>query len=203
MNLVESLVSILGGTMPSVGLNTLPWIIVTMVLASVMCFAGYRLLRVFIALCGLGLGAVIGAVAGSYLKAGNTLTLILIALFAAGICLVSFLIYKAGIFLAAFFVFWALAYQVLKHFSLPISMHLIAVLIGILMGILAVIFLKPIVIVSSAISGGMTLSAALFENILHMSGFAVSVVMLLVGIFVGALGIVVQYKITGKYKKRK
>ena len=203
MIIIENLVKALGGRVPGINLSSWPWIAAAMILAAVVCFLGYRLFRLFVALCGIGLGAVIGCLVGSRIDGGDVLTIILIVVFAAGICLVSFLIYKAGVFIASFFVFWSLAVCVLEKAKLPISPMLIALLFGLLMGILTVIFVKPLIITASGLGGGLAMAGILFGSVLHMSGFAVNVVILVTGVFFGALGMLVQFRVHGKKTGRR
>lgn len=204
MYYLERLVQTLGGHLPALNMGSLPWIVAGMAISALMCFMGYRLFRVFIALCGVGLGAVLGSVVGSFVDANDVVMIILIVMFVAGICLVSFLIYKVGVFLIAFFVFWSLSAMILDGFKLPIKPLYIALLIGLLMGILTVMFIKPMVIVSSGLGGGIALMASLFGSLLHLSGNAALIVMLLTGIFVGGVGMLVQFKVTGgRYRKKR
>jgi hypothetical protein len=127
--------------------------VVGIVLGLVVCFAGYRLIRVAFGICGFILGAALGALLAGQLGHGDT-NVVWIAgliggLVGAGL---SMILYKLGVFIVG-----AAAGMVLGGMvgsGLEGNQRLIAVVLGaILVGILALVVQRLVIIIATAISG--------------------------------------------------
>ena len=201
MTVIERIVEIFGGTMPEVSWAGLITGLIALVLAVAMCFLGFKLLKVFVALAGLGIGAILGILIGGKISDSAVVTLILVIVFAVGFFLIAFLIYKAGIFLMTAFSVFTLLMLILPRFELPLDPRLIALLAAAVIGIISVIAVRPLTIIVTALAGGFMASAeilALLESTIALPA-VIGVILALVLTVVGAL---VQFKTT-KNKSRK
>lgn len=158
------------------------------------CFFGYKLMKFWIAVAGFVLGFVLGDVICALLKVESFGIFFLIGT-VAGIVLaiLSFQLYKAGIFLLGAVLGGGITLLVLG--AATWWYILAAVFVGIAVGALAMVAVKPVVIFSSAFSGGLSAlqaAGALF-------GFAAGypTVVTIGGIMLAILGMVVQF-ITNK-----
>jgi len=201
MTVIERIVEIFGGTMPEVSWAGLITGLIALVLALAMCFLGFKLLKIFVALSGLGIGAILGILIGGKISESAVVTLILVIVFAVGFFLIAFLIYKAGIFLMTAFSVFTLLMLILPRFELPLDPRLIALLAAAVIGIISVIAVRPLTIIVTALAGGFMAAAeilALLKETIALPA-VIGVILALVLTVVGAL---VQFKTT-KNKSRK
>ena len=172
--------------------NNMPtWMVyVSIVVGLISCFLGYKFLRIWMALIGFVIGMSVGYfVSDKYFS--NAVIPIIIG-FLAGV-LVGFIAYKiylVGVFLMAFFGTFGFIGQLLDHYNVPGLMWLIlTVVLAIVIAAIALKFVKPVIIISSALNGGVMVMGGVFkllnENAKHM--------MLLAAILLAILGIMVQF----------
>mgnify|MGYP003279892495 CR=1 FL=1 len=155
--------------------------------ALISCFFGYRLLKVWTTL----IGFIAGFCLGSYLSEQFVdsswipvaVGLVTAALFAA----LAFKAYMAGVFLVGGL--WAFAVSVLLIQADTGWMFLLCGGIGLVTGIFAVWFVKPVIIVVSSLQGGVQLSA-LTLSMLHIDQ---STVLIITGVVIGILGMIFQF----------
>ena len=131
------------------------------------CFFGYRLMKVWISIIGFLIGFIGGYSLFFYLLPGRTGVCILAAIVAG--LLVGFAAYKVyllGVFLlcggmtmASVYLFMAGTWSGLENWIFL----LVSLLAGALVGVLAVMFTKPVIILSTGISGGFTAGAMIFQ----------------------------------------
>lgn len=124
-------------------------------------FWGYKLLKFWVSLAGFVIGAVLGAAAGVLLE--GEMPVIVCAVLAAGVifaCL-AFFFYKVGIFVFVGVTGYGLVTTLLygwiggkEIWWIPV----IGVVAGMIAGILAVKFIRTMVIVFTSINGGATLA---------------------------------------------
>ena len=128
--------------------------ILGLLLEAVLCFAGYRLQRIGIALIGFLLGAGIGmSIAGD--REGLAWLAIVLAL-AGGILfsVLAYRMYLAGIFLLTGILAFTIAQAPLLLLHLPGWANIAGgAVIGIVVGILAVKFTRPVLILTTALQG--------------------------------------------------
>lgn len=166
---------------------------ISLLLSLAGCFFGYKLMKFWIAVAGFMLGFVLGDVICSLLKVESFGIFFLIgAVVGIVLAIVSFKLYKAGIFLLGAVLGGGISALVLGTQE---WWHiLVAVLIGLAVGSLAVVAVKPVVIFSSAISGGLsTLQTAGALFLLDTLTTSASTIILVGGIVLAAAGIVVQF----------
>ena len=125
-------------------------------LALLNCFLGYRLKKLWIGMIGFLLGIAIGA--GITALFSENKTVILAAGLVVGIlvALLSFRLYLIGVFFyAALSVYPLIAGLIGKELWWEIALSVIA---AFLIGLLAVNFVRPVLIIASAVGGGMQVS---------------------------------------------
>ena len=165
------------------------------------CFFGYKLLKVWMAVCGFIIGAT-----GGFLIAARFLTernIVFGITAAAGIVgsVLAYQIYLVGVF----FLGWMMSVAAVIAFvrSLPIGdkekLVVIAagVLLGLIVGVLIVKFARPSIILVTGISGGISTATAAFsllkleQPVLIVTG---------AGILLAIVGIMVQFLTTPGHK---
>ena len=126
--------------------------VITLILALLLCFFGYKFARIFMSITGFLAGAVIGLTV-SYKFFDLTGPLVILCTLAAGIiiALLSFHIYMAGLFILCFILAFMAAASLLP-FTGDIQFFL-ATLTGFIIGSLSLKFIRPVMILSSALVG--------------------------------------------------
>lgn len=178
--------------------------VITLIVALLGCFFGYKFCRFFMSLTGL----IIGLIAG-YVIASKVVNLtgvpVILATLAGGIFLaaMSYWIYRAGIFILCFVFAFAAAANILP-FTNDIQFFL-CTLVGFIVGAVSQKFIRPVIILTSAIVCGMSAAGALINlaevmNLGLPSGLAVTAIL---GAILSILGIVVQFLTTKEPGPRK
>ena len=166
---------------------TLEGLIVTGIVGLLICFFGLKLIRLQAALGGFLMGALIGI--GVAWTAGISGLTFAIVVFACGAVLaaLSFFLYKFGVFCVVFCVCLGMGVQIADPQStLPL---VIVLAIALILAIVAVIFVEPVIIICTGISGGVTagISAAAAMGLEGIwPGYAI-------GAVAAILGMVVQF----------
>lgn len=188
---------------PSVGSAT--WIIMMSVIlaaALLCCFAGYRVLRVMMAAGGFALGVLIGCVLLQSMDWPGWILTILIVLIGIVVGVVSYLMFRLGLFLlagvATFFMVGGLLGTFMKEDQLTLMM-IIAAVAAVLVGILALVFTRQIMIIATSYGGGWFASKAILSGLIYTEiGGAPQWLILTVAVVLAILGILVQLKVTAK-----
>lgn len=136
--------------------------VISLVLGLLGCLFGYKLSRLFMALSGFAAGAFLGILIGVKFINGSNLIVILCAI-AGGILLAffSYKIYQAGIFVLCFF----LAFIISANY-IPLSGNIaffLCTLCGFIIGILALKFVRPVIIIVSSFACAHSASEALMK----------------------------------------
>lgn len=171
-------------------------LILSIVFSLVACFFGYKLLKIWTILIGFVLGLVIGGVLTYYFSKQNLLLTIIIALI-VGIVLgiLAFALYKVGVFILAAYEGYLIVTNVISALW-PSGSHIIvtiiAVIIAIAVGILAVRFIRPVIIIETALSGGASIASLLIQHQIFQNP------LIPLGIFVviAVAGIITQFSTT-------
>lgn len=160
------------------------------------CFMGYRLLRLWTAICGFFLGAGVGAIGVRFLPvSGNSVWIIPVAA-GAVTAVLAYEVYLVG----AFFLGWGLTtYAVLMivrqltvELKVQVLMLAAGALLGVLIGILVVKYARPCIIWLTAFSGGISVAMGLC-SLLKIESMAVELAW---GVAFILLGAMFQYKTT-------
>lgn len=175
------------------------WIaIVAIIIAALDCFLGYRLMKIWIALIGFIIGAVVGySVCDGFV---NNLGFAILAGLLAGLAIafMAYRIYLLGVWMLAFVMTLQLVFWVRTENE---SWQLIIIIGGIILaavvGFAAMKFVRPVIIVSSSLSG----AVIVVSEVLKLLGDE-SRIMLLAGIgILTALGAAVQFATTKRTRR--
>ena len=118
----------------------------------------------------------------------------LIGVVAGVLCgLAAFFVYRVGVFLFCFFQGLSLCLALIPNWPGVV----VGLIVGIALGVLAMKFLREVLILSSAVGGGMNASTGLFSLFGYLGN---PLLMWVVGIALAAAGAFVQWKTTGEKK---
>lgn len=164
---------------------------ISLIIGAIECFAGFKIMKAMLAVWGFFIGAVLGVLIGVAAES-TVLGAVLVIIFGAALAFLSYKLYLAGIFLLSAFLTAIALYIMFENIY-------VALLLAIGVGVLAIFFVKPVVIVTTAISGaGIILSSAYLIMNLGMNGSTFVTVILWIPIALA--GIAVQYVTTKKIK---
>ena len=149
---------------------------------------GLKLVKLFTALCGFGIGAAIGAGVVQVMHPSQMTGMIILFGCAVVMAVLAFFLHKLGIFITVFIVSMAIAVTANMPHSLLIAG--IYVVVSLILAILAVIFTEPLMIVVTAFTGGMSVGTAVVMLVdLPFAGAA----RLVIGVVVAIIGMIVQF----------
>ena len=167
-------------------------------LALLTCFFGFRLRRLWYSLLIFAVGALLGfAVSKLFLPEKLWLCLLIglgVGLLAAGF---TFRIYKAVVFVLAFCCVFALVGEVLGDVR-PVIAVIAAVVLGVLAGILAARFQYPIIVILTAVTGGWRAASGLRRVI---AAITPQFMLILAGVLIAA-GMIFQFLTTRQLAKK-
>lgn len=184
--------------------------VITLALALLACFFGYKFARLFMSITGFLAGAIIGfTICSQLLNLNSVVTVFGTLLGGALLAALAYRIYVAGIFILCFMLAFVAAAALLP-FTGDIQFFL-STLIGFIIGSLSIKFIRPVIILSSALVGGST-AAGLIATVCEFMGihtFSNISAGAMTGI-ICILGIIVQFLTTNdpnqsklRRKKRK
>ena len=191
----------MGNTMLNVG-QTMEVLIATIVVGVLLSLFGLKLVRVLTTIVGLVLGAGVGLVI-SHLLGWSGLTVAIVTLGCAVVlAALSFFLYRMGVFFTVFVSVLGICISVMyPGTNLMLVIYLAAALV---FAILSAIFVEPLVIVVTAVSGGVNAALA----IVSLAGLSGNL-LITVGIaaVIKIVGMIVQFmmhsrKIGKKEKKQ-
>lgn len=171
---------------------------ISLVIALLGCFFGYKLSKLFMSLTGFFIGAIVGGILGIKFFNFSGGAAILCALGGAVLlALMAYKIYQTGIFILCF----GLAFMAgasLLPFTGDIQFFL-SVVAGFIVGILALKFIRPVIIITSALvcgssAAGLLLSLSTYMDVNFLSRLSAYPVLLT--IVVCLLGMLVQFLTT-------
>lgn len=173
--------------------------VVSFILALLHCFFGYKLQKIWVALMAFGAGALIGYLVASAFGAPNWVLWLAALALAIVFVTLSFKMYLAGVFVLAFSLVFICAKIAIHQTT---AQWLVILVGGILVGILAVKFTRTVLILATALGGGVTAG----QSLLGLTGLTalmgaeglLAYVPLLVGLVIAGFGIWFQYKTTKK-----
>ena len=173
-------------------------IYLSIALALLTCFFGFRLRRLWYSLLVFALGALLGfAVSRLFLPEKLWLCLLIglgVGLVAAGF---TFRIYKAVVFVLAFCCVFVMVGEVLGD-TQPVISVIVAVVLGVLAGILAARFQYYVIVVITAVSGGWRAASGLHREITAMTP---QVMLIIAGVLIAA-GMIFQFVTTKRLAKK-
>lgn len=160
------------------------------------CFFGYKIQKFFITLSGVVIGGIIGLIGGVLLggDSAEAVSMIMALLMAVLGGFLAFKLYRLGIFLT-FWLYGTVLFAVLFLVAGAVTGVPMAPVLGLIIGVLALVLHKGFIICMTAISGGMS-AGALFGAASGIPGVG-----LLLGAGLSALGIFVQFRLEKKKER--
>lgn len=172
---------------------------VSLIVALLGCFFGYKLSRLFMSLTGVLVGAVAGGFIGAKFFDGSGGFVAICALVGAVVfSILAYRIYRAGIFLLCFGLAFMAAASILP-FTGDIQFFL-SVMVGFIIGSLALKFIRPVIILTSAVVFGSSSTGLIITlcDLMNIGLFSSYPLLLNAGVVV--LGILVQLLTTSRGK---
>lgn len=168
---------------------------ITVIMALVNCFFGYRLLKFWVSLFGFVTGAGAGYFIADYFIHNSIITVIAAIICGVVLMGLAFKVYLAGVFILC----GALAYFALNEIMSPDIWwkFVICIVLGLLIGLIAVKFVRPAVIVSSGIHGGISSVGA----ILTAAGLKDHTMAVVAGLVLALAGILFQFANTRRLER--
>ena len=121
--------------------------IILFVLGILQCFLGYKIFKFWIAVCGFLIFGILGGLVSVFIIGSSGAGIFFGLLFAIGGAFISLKIYKVGVFTLCGVMGFSLAYILTQSIALSIFISLVV-------GILSLFFVKPVIILSTSVSGG-------------------------------------------------
>ena len=203
-NLMHQLQEYFYNQFPIIEQNNLIVIITALVIALLYVFFGYKLLRVYISLLGFLIGFALGIVICAVFDLSNTTAVIvIICVCAVALAALGFWLYKAGLFVMILLSLFPIILSVVSEFTTvePVFMWIGSILFALVLAILAMFFVRPVVIIVTAFSGGISIASLVVNNLLPeiaqvntMDG--ARIFMLIIGAVIAVLGIYFQFVTT-------
>jgi hypothetical protein len=203
-NLMQQLQEYFYNQFPIIEQNNLIVIITALVIALLYVFFGYKLLRVYISLLGFLIGLVIGVVICAVFDLQNsTAVIVIICVCAIALAALGFWLYKAGLFVMILLSLFPIILSVVSEFTTvePVFMWIGSILFALVLAILAMFFVRPVVIIVTAFSGGLSIASLVVNNLLPEiaqvnTTDGARIFMLIIGAVIAVLGIYFQFVTT-------
>ena len=203
-NLMQQLQEYFYNQFPIIEQNNLIVIITALVVALLYVFFGYKLLRVYISLLGFLIGLAIGVVICAVFDLQNTtVILVIICVCAVALAALGFWLYKAGLFVMILLSLFPVILSVVSDFATikPVFMWIGSILFALILAILAMFFVRPVVIIVTAFSGGLSIANLVVNNLLPEiaqvnTTNGARIFMLIIGGVIAVLGIYFQFMTT-------
>jgi hypothetical protein len=126
--------------------------ILSIVVGVIVCFWGYRLFKAVLGIAGFIAGAVLFYYFGAHYTANNVV-LVILAIFGGLIgASLAMAFYYVGIFLLGALAGWQIGFLIASAFNFELVV-IIPIIAAIMAGILACLFQKPVIIISTALIG--------------------------------------------------
>lgn len=166
-------------------------LITTVVVGLLICFFGLKLVKILTTIIGAVMGACIGVTAAIRLGFTNPVFLIVVLACALILGALAFFLYKFGIFIMVLcYVFGICAVVIQPESLIPL---IVCIVIPIIVAVLAIIYIEPLVIIVTALSGGISAGSAI-AALITTAGQTTN---MWIGIGIGAvlaiIGMVIQF----------
>ena len=203
-NLMHQLQEYFYNQFPIIEQNNLIVIITALVIALLYVFFGYKLLRVYISLLGFLIGFALGIVICAVFDLSNTTAVIvIICVCAVALAALGFWLYKAGLFVMILLSLFPIILSIVSEFTTiqPVFMWIGSILFALVLAILAIFFVRPVVIIVTAVSGGLSIASLVVNNLLPEiaqvnTTDGARIFMLIIGAVIAVLGIYFQFVTT-------
>ncbi len=136
----------------------------------IYCLYGFKLVRVISTMIGAGIGCLVGYEIASFTKLEFPVNAIVIAVAAIIFGLLGFFLLKLGIFLSVFVGMFSVVLSLLTEYMNfdKVVVAIIALVAGLVFAILSVVYHRPLIIISTAVIGGMMFANEVFEHLVQI-----------------------------------
>lgn len=183
-------------------------ILLTLIAGVALVGWGYSLFRLWLTILGVIVGYQLGSELATFLSLDSWPYVLVVALITIAMSLFFWLALKFSIFVAAFFYGMFLV----RYFSITLfawDERIMTLVAGLVLAILAVVFLKIFIIAATAISGAYLVSDGIFSllqnteaggwiNELSPARDPIPIIMVFILVTVSTLGIMYQFKRSGR-----
>ena len=212
-NVIETLTNLLTGfgrtDLPLPDLTGFAWfptasVIAIAILGLVYCFFGYKASRFIATIIGILIGLYVGFVVVQTAQLAEPLDLVVPI--AAGVVfgILGFFLLRIGIFFSVLLAVFGIVISLMTEYTKldETVVTIVAIVLAVIFAVLSVVYLRPMVIISTALSGGRIFSNELFENLVHIRWDAQieTMVRLGVGLLLALIGIIYQFRTTRHMK---
>ncbi|MDO5701751.1 MAG: DUF4203 domain-containing protein [Lachnospiraceae bacterium] len=176
------------------------WIAV--IIGFIYCFLGYKSMRMMTTLLGIVIGLSLGTVLAGQLKLNRPIDIAVMAGGAVLFGVLGFFLYRVFMFLSVFIASFCIAMSLIAEYMKldQLVIFIVALVVGVIFAILAAVYLRPMIIVSTALSGGLIIANELFENLIHIrwSSSLETIIRLSTGLILAVIGMIYQFRTTPK-----
>ena len=213
-NVIETLNNLLTGfgrtKLPLPDLTVYPWyptacIIAIAILGLIYCFFGFKAIRFIATIIGFMIGACVGAIVVQ--TAGLTSPLDIVVPVGAAIVfgILGFFLLRIGVFFAVLLSAFSVTVSLLTEYTKldETVVAIVGIVLAVILAVLSVVYLRPMVIISTALTGGLMFSNELYENLVHIRWDAQieTLVRLGTGLLLALIGIIYQFRTTRHMKE--
>lgn len=173
--------------------NNMPAIIAGIVIGLIICLFGLKLIRLLAGIAGALLGASIGLAVSFAFGLDGTVTLIVIVALAVVLACLSAVLYRVGAFI------WMLAMGAGAAFmTFSPNSYLTALIClgaGLVLAIIATIFLDPIIIIITSVAGGFIAGISIAEQAGFEGNLLITIV---ISVVLAIVGLIVQFMLKSR-----
>lgn len=170
--------------------------IIGLALAVIACFFGYRFQKIWVALLGFGIGALLGHWGATKFVDNSVIDMLIAIIAGFFVAVLACAIHMFGVVLLSFFFGFGVSAALLALVITNDKTRLmIAAIIGAVLGVLSIFFTKIVIVIVSALYGGFKIADYVFM-ILEKK---VMLYLLGAGLVLAAIGVLVQWLTTRKY----
>ena len=177
-------------------------VILTALFGLLYCFAGYRSVKAITTAVGFFIGLLGGYILTGEFQFSSPLPVIMPLLVGVVFAVLNFFLFRLSVFVAVFFVTSSVVSSLLLNYVQLDELigFVIALAAGLIFAILAVIFLKPVIIVTTGLMGGLLFADQIFSYLIQVRWNAQTetLVRLGTGLILGVIGIICQFVSTRK-----
>lgn len=173
-------------------------VITIIIIGLLVCFFGYKLIRVGITVLGFSVGFFITAFVVNYFVSIHWITFPIAIIVGLLVAFGAFRLYEVGIFLVCGVCTTMTLFSLLAdHDSMWI--YVIVIVAGLIGGSLAVFFIEPVCIFVTAMSGGIVTVIEVCQKF----QFNYTIVIFVVGVLLGTMGMMFQFSLEKRIKNKR
>lgn len=158
-----------------------------LIISFITCFFGYKLNKTLIAIIGLFLGFDLGIILLPHIITSETVIYVLSAIIAIILGFIAYKIYLVGVF----FLCMISAYVIFGNLGLETTYQtVVSLTVGVIAGIVGVKFTRPLMIISTSLSGALVLTEITFSIL----NFEIPILNIITSLIIAILGMYYQFK---------